>query len=289
MSSVLVGHEERAVGATGRGLRNWILPHTWNVRQRRSVYAATAGISAILAGLVCTAGDLAGLRAAEARLTEAEQMRSEAQRSVARLPALRAAGASRQTPRLPADSPADDIRWVSEAASRSGLSLLSLEPSVAGGTAAGTFRTLKLVARGSFSQLRGFLAALSGAPGLIVPSDVTIKRGGGEGLSLTAALQVFGHLPALPLADPADVSENSQFDPFADRFTTGAGAGVLRLAGIMQDGAGIVALVETASGTEAVRAGQSFGSGRVERVAPLHVTLSSSAGSQTLGWVEEAK
>jgi hypothetical protein len=289
MSSVLVGREDRAVNATGSGLRNWALPHAWNTRRRRTIYAATAGLAAILAGLVCTAGDLAGMRAAEARLSDAERKLSEAQRSIVRLPALRAAGASRQTQRVQPDSAADDVRSVSTTAARSGLSLVSLEPLATGGTGAGTFRTLKLAARGSFVQLRGFLAGLSEAPGLIVPADVAIKRGGGEGLSLTAALLVFDRLPAVPLVDPSDGDEESQFDPFADRLATGAGAGVLRLAGIMQDSAGIVALVETPSGTESVRAGQSFGSGRIERIAPSHVILSSRTGSQTLNWVEEAK
>jgi type II secretory pathway component PulM len=289
MSGVLVGRVENGPGVNGHALRNWTLPHAWSLRQRCSVFVATAALVAILAGVACTTWDLAGLRAAETQLTDAQRMRSEVQRSVERLPALRAAGASRQTPRVQANSVADDIRSVSGSASRSGLSLLSLEPSATGGTDAGAFRTLKLAAQGSFAQLRGFLAGLAEAPGLIVPVDIAIKRAGGDGLSLSAALQVFDRLPALPLVTPADGDDDSQFDPFADRFAAGVGAGALRLAGIMQDGAAIVALVETPLGTEAVRAGQSFGGGRVERVAPTHVVLSSSAGSQTLNWVEAAK
>jgi type II secretory pathway component PulM len=289
MSSVLLGRMETVANANGRSLRSWTLPHAWTARQRRSVFVATAALVAILAGIACTTWDLAGLREAEKQLTDAERMRSEAERSVARLPALRAAGASRQMQRIPADSVAEDIHSVSEAASRSGLSLRSLEPSASGGTGAETFRTLKLAARGSFAQLRGFLAGLAEAPGLIVPLDITIKRGGG--LSLSATLQVFDRLPALPLVSalPVAGADGSPFDPFAEQFTAGAGADTLRLAGIMQDGMAIVALVETPTGTESVRAGQSFGSGRVERVASSHVVLSSSAGNQTLNFAEEAQ
>ncbi|MFP6557721.1 hypothetical protein WJ542_05185 [Paraburkholderia sp. B3] len=177
---------------------------------------------------------------------------------------------------------------MSGLASRSGLSLQSLEPAAAGGAGLATFRTLKLVARGGFAELHGFLAGLGAAPGFAVPVDIAIRRASGEGLSIAATLQVFDRLPALLLADGVAGNDGPTFDPFSDRFAARTSEG-RRLAGIMLDRKAIVALIETPEGTQAVTAGQSFGNGRVERIAPSHVVLSSGGASETLGWTEEAE
>ncbi len=288
MSSVLAGRADPPATVNGAAPRSWAAPHAWGVRRRLSVSVATAVLTASLAGLACTMGDLAGWRASEGRLEDVQRELEQAQQIVARLPALRAAAAPRQVQQAHADRTAEDIRSVSGLASRSALSLQSLEPAEAGGTGIATFRTLKLVARGGFAQLHGFLAGLAEAPGLAVPVDIAIRRAGGDDLSIAATLQVFDRLPALPLSGAVSGNDTPLFDPFSDRFAARMSDGI-RLAGIMQDGAAIVALIETPQGTQAVRAGQSFGSGRVERVAPSHVVLSSGGANQTLNWAEEVK
>lgn len=288
MSSVLVDRADSLANANDAARRNWAALHAWNRRQRLGVFVATAVLAASLAGLACTVGDLAGLRASEVRLNDAQRELAQAQRTVARLPALRAAAAPGQAQRAHADTAAEDIRNLSGLASRSGLSLQSLEPAAAGGASLATFRTLKLVARGGFAQLHGFLAGLGTAPGLAVPVDIAIRRVDGDGLSIAATLQVFDRLPALPLAAGVAGNDGPTFDPFSDRFTAATSEG-LRLAGIMQDRAAIVALIETPEGTQAVRAGQPLGTGRIERIESSHVVLASNGANRTLSWAEEAK
>jgi hypothetical protein len=288
MSSVLVGRTGSPASVNGTSLRSWGALHAWGVRQRLGVFVAIAVLAASLVALACTMGDITGLHASEARLNDAQRELAQAQRTVARLPELRTAVVPGRAQRAHADTTAEDIRNVSGLASRAGLFLQALEPAAAGGTGVATFRTLKLVARGGFAQLHGFLTGLAAGPGLTVPVDIVIRRAGGDGLAIAATLQVFDRLPALPLSGGGAGNDGPTFDPFSDRFTSGTNDG-LRLAGVMQDKAAIVALIETPEGTEAVRAGQAFGSGRVERVAPSHVVLSAGGASQTLGWVEEAK
>jgi Tfp pilus assembly protein PilO len=288
MSSVLADHAVPGAITNGGRLRGRAALHTWGVRRRLAVFVTTAVLTASLAGVACTIGDFAGLHASEGRLDEVQRELEQAQRTVARLPVLRAAAAPQQVQRAHPDTTAEDIRSISGLASRSGLSLQSLEPAAAGGTGAATFRTLKLVARGGFAQLHAFLAGLAEAPGLTVPVDIAIRRAEGTALSITATLQVFDRLPALPLPGVVSAHDDPPFDPFTDRFAARMSDG-MRLAGIMQDGAAIVALIETPEGTEAVRSGQPFGSARVERVAPSHVVLSSGGVDQTLNWAEDAK
>lgn len=289
MNGVLTGREGMALSADGGVPRSWRRLHAWSVRQRLGAVAVTAVLAATLAGFVCTVWDLAGLGAAEAGLTDAQRALAEARETVTRLPALRAAAAPRATQSVNTDSTADDIRNISGLASGSGLSLLSLEPTGSGGSGAGSFRTLKLVAQGGFAQLQRFLAGLAEAPQLVVPVEIAIKCTAGDVLSIAATLQVFDRLPALPLPALVAEGEVAEFDPFANRFAAATGTGSPRLAGILHDGKAIVALVETSEGTEAVKAGQPFGGGRVERIAPSHVVLSSSGASQTLTWTEDKK
>jgi hypothetical protein len=290
MNGVLSGRVTLIEGGNGGALRRWALLHTWNVRQRLGVFVVLAVVAAGLAGLACVAWDLAGLHAAEAALENAASSLSKAQRTVTSLPALRAAAASGASrPRQHADSAADDVRGVSELAARSGLSLLSLEPAASGGSGAEAFRTLKLTAQGGFAQMQSLLVGLTVAPGLIVPVEISIKRNAGNGLAISAAMQVFERLPAVHLSRRAAGNDVSQIDPFADGLAVAAGASSLRLAGILQDSTGIVALVETPTRTEAVKAGQPFGAGRIEQIAPTHVLLSSGGASQRLAWAEEPK
>ncbi|WP_322015332.1 hypothetical protein [Paraburkholderia sp. J12] len=290
MSSVFGGRLGSIANGDVGALHRWTSLHAWNGRQRLGVFVALAVLTAGLAVIACVACDFTGLHTAEAALADAERALPKAQQTVASLPALRAAAASRATmPRLHPDSAAGDLRGVSELAARSGLSLLSLEPAAAGGSGVEVFRTFKLTAQGGFAQMQSLLVGLTAAPGLIVPVEISIKRNAGSGLSITAAMQVFERLPAIHLRRQPDGNEVSQIDPFAEGEALAAGTGSLRLAGTLQDDAGIVALLETPTRTEAVKSGQPFGSGRIEQITPTHVLLSSGGANQRLAWAEEPK
>lgn len=270
-------------------LRGWMQLHAWGVRRRRGVFVTVAVLTAAVAFEVCIEWDVAGLRAAESGLADIERTLAEAQRTVARLPALKEAAASKGALRNSTGSAAEDIHRVSRLTAATGLALLSLEPSASGGTGAESFRALRLAAQGDFAQLGSFLAGLSAASGLIVPTEVAIKRNV-ESLSIAATLQVFDGLPPVSVAElPGEDDEGEVLDPFASRFGGVASEGSQRLAGVIQDRSSIVALIEAASGTEAIQAGQAFGGGRVVQVAPSRVVLSSGPTNQTLTWAREAK
>jgi len=287
MSDALMRHDGLTAGLDSGALRDWTCLHAWSVRRRSSVAALIAMLAALSAGAVCVEADLTGVRAARGELDTAERKLADAQRAVARLPALRLAAS--EAPRGPRESTAaDDVRRVSNLTSTSGLTLVTLEPSAPGGTGAETFRPMKFAAQGGFAQLRAFLTGLSAQPGLVVPAELAIKRNG-EGLSIAATLQVFDDLPPLQLDDTDDDRDEAVSDPFVSGVAGGTGKSALRLAGVIQGGTGIVALVESASGTEAVRAGQAFAGARVEHVLPSRVVLTSGGRNQILTWAEEAK
>ena len=287
MSDAIVAHDEGLLPPRSAKLRDWLSVHAWSGRQRSVVVAAIAATAALGAGTVCVEADLVGLQAARRELADAERGFADAQRAVARLPLLRQAVSA--APRSAGDgTAADDVRRVSELTSAAGLTLVTLEPLPPAGAAALLFRPMKLVAQGGFAQVRAFLAALAKQPGLVVPDDLSIQRDG-DGVSLAATLQVFDGLPPMPFDEPRPPLMAGAADPFAGGAGDGMGGGALRLAGVMEDRARVVALIETAAGTEAVQAGQTFAGGRVERVQSSGVVLTFGGQTQTLAWRQEAK
>jgi hypothetical protein len=286
MSDALMNHEGLTSDLESGALRDWMRLHAWSARRRSGVATAIAMLAALGAGIVCVEADLTGVRAARAKLDTAERKLADARRAVAQLPVLRLAVPEGLRGRLESTA-ADDVRRVSSLISASGLTLVTLEPSAPGGTGAETYRAMKFAAQGGFAQLRAFLTGLAAQPGLVVPADLAIKRRA-EGLSIAATLQVFDDLPPLRL-DDTHARDGAASDPFAGGIADGPGKSALRLAGVIQGGAGIVATVESASGTEAVRAGQAFAGARVEGVLPSRVVLTSGGKRQLLTWAEEAK
>jgi hypothetical protein len=285
MNDVVMLHEGWGARERSGTLRGWMNLHAWSVRRRLGVAAAISAIVGVGAGAVCIEADLLGVQAARSEMDDTERKLADAQRVVERLPAMRAAtaGISRGSRESTA---ADDVRRVSELTSKSGLVLVTLEPSAPGGAGAETFRSMKFVAQGGFAPLRAFLAGLAAQPALVVPAELAIKRNG-EGLSIAATVQVFDALPPVQVDAAGADREAAPSDPFASGAADGSGNGALRLAGVLQDGTGIVALIESASGTQAVRTGQMFGGVRVEQVLPSRVVLAGGGKSQVLTWAGE--
>jgi hypothetical protein len=285
MSDALLVPERLGARERSGSLRDWMSLHAWSVRRRLGIAAAIALIAALSAGAVCVEMDLSGVRATARELEDAERKLVGEQRVVARLPKIRASssgvlrGARESTA-------ADDVRRVSELTSTSGLTLVTLEPSAPGGAGAETFRQMKFVAQGGFAQLHAFLAGLATLPALVVPAELAIKRNG-DGLSIAATVQVFDGLPPLQLDATAGGKDGAAPDPFGSAAADGAGKDALRLSGVLQDSAGTVALIESASGTQAVRAGQMFGGVRIDHVLPSRVVFTAGGKSQVLTWTEE--
>ncbi|WP_296659049.1 hypothetical protein [Paraburkholderia sp.] len=291
MSGVLTTHHDLSAYTGLAALRDWMRLHAWSVRRRTGVAAVLALMAALSAGVACVAVDFVGVRAARSELHEAEHTLADAQRAVARLPVLklsRRQAGSDVTYGNRKGSAADELRRISGLTSHAGLALSTLEPSGSGGAGAESFQAMKLVAQGSFSQVRAFLAGLSVQPELVVPDELTIKRHG-ERLSVAATLQVFDGLPPVQSGTTGSVSDRATFDPFANSVADVTGNGALRLTGVLQDRMGRIALIESASGTNAVQVGQMFEGARVERIETSRVILTSGGTTQTLTWAEEMK
>ncbi|WP_233864906.1 hypothetical protein [Paraburkholderia adhaesiva] len=287
MSDALMMHEGLTARQGNGSLRDWMSLHAWSVRRRSGVAAAIAVIAALSAGAVLVETDPLGVRAARTELDDAEHKLADAQRVVARLPELRLAAS--EVPQGSRESTAaDDVRLVSELTSAAGLALVTLEPSAPGGAGAETYRSMNFAAQGNFAQLRAFLAGFATQPVLVLPAELAIKRDGG-GLSIAATVQVFDGLPPIQLDATSGDRNGVATDPFTSSAADGSGNGALRLSGVLHDSKGIVALVESASGTQAVRAGQLFGGVRVEQVLPSRVVFTEGGKSQILTWAEETK
>jgi hypothetical protein len=287
MGDALMMHEGLTARAGSGPLRDWIRLHAWSARRRTGVAAAIAVIAALSAAFACVETDFSGVQTARRQLDDAERKLAEAQRTVGRLPAIRQA-ASGVLQAVRESTAADDVRRVSELTSTSGLTLVTLEPSAPGGAGAETFRPMKFVAQGSFAQLRAFLTGLAAQPALVVPAELAIKRNS-EGLAIAATVQVFDGLPPIELDATAGYQDGVPSDPFTSGTADGTGKGALRLTGVLQDSASIVALVESASGTQAVRTGQAIGGVRVEHVLPSQLVFTEGGKRQILTWAEETK
>ncbi|WP_322033552.1 hypothetical protein [Paraburkholderia sp. J76] len=269
----------------GNALRGWPPLHAWRARRRLAVALTIAVLALVAASVACVVADPLGVHAARAALEEARKRYGDGRQVLARLPALREA-AARTTSHAPhAGNSADDIRRVSQLAAQSGLVLHVLEPGPAGGAHAEAFRSLKLIAQGSFAQLRGLLEGLAREPALMAPSELTIRRGG-AGLSISATLRVYDALPAVALA--ASAGETAR-DPIAHATAAGSAEDGWRLTGILQDRQRIVALVETPEGVVTVRAGEAIGDARVLEIGPARVVVEAGGTTRTLGWAEAVK
>ncbi|MEX3845886.1 hypothetical protein [Paraburkholderia sp. BR10882] len=272
---------------SGRGsaLRGWPPLHAWSTRRRRAVASMIAVLALAAAGVACIVGDPLGVNAARAELQTAQKRYGDAQQVLARLPALRDA-AARTASRAPrAGNSADDIRRISQLAAQSGLVLHALEPGVAGGAQAEAFRSIKLVAQGSFAQLRGLLEGLAREPALTVPSELAVRRTG-TGLSVSATLRVYDALPAVPLAVAPGAAAR---DPFTHAAAAGTAEDGWRLTGILQDRQRIVALVETPDGVVTAQAGEAIGDARVLEIRPAGVVVAASGTTRALDWAEPVK
>ena len=277
-------------GSRGGALREWSMLYAWSPRRRLVAALVIAALAGASTSGACIVWDPLGVHAARAALADAQKRHDDARLAVAHLPALRAAAARTARWEPHAGNSAEDIRRVSQLAAQSGLLLHALEPGPGGGAQAEVFRSIKLVAQGSFAQLRALLEAFAREPALTVPSELAIRRSA-AGLSISATLHVYDALPAVPFSPPSadeTAPEVASRDPFAAA-TAGAGKGGWRLAGILQDRQRIVALVETAEGVVAVQAGQLIGGGRVVQVGPGRVVVSAGGARHVLAWAEAGK
>ncbi|WP_051481765.1 hypothetical protein [Paraburkholderia nodosa] len=292
--------EERALvsaqSGAGNALRGWPPLHAWGTRRRQAVALTIAVLALATASGACVVGDPLGVHAARAALEAAQRRYGDARQVLARLPALREA-AARTTSRAPrAGNSADDIRRISQLAAQSGLVLHALEPGVAGGAQAEAFRSIKLVAQGSFAQLRRLLEGLAREPALTVPFELAIRRIG-TGLSVSATLRVYDALPAVPLAVASAAAaapgvaapEAAARDPFTHAAAAGRAEDGWRLAGILQDRQRILALVETPEGVVTAQAGEAIGDARVLAIGPARVVVAAGGTTRALGWAEPAK
>ncbi|WP_322047148.1 hypothetical protein [Paraburkholderia sp. J67] len=271
-------------GAFSASLRGWRPLHAWSAR-RRAAFALTLGVvAAVLTGAACVTMDVGGRETAGVALADAQARLVSARQTLARLPALRRD--AQDWPQRPRHgSAADDMRDVSQLAAQAGLALVALEPVSPGSGKMPVSRGTKLMAQGSFAQLRDFLDGLAELPELAVPVELTLRRGAG-GLAISATLQVFDGLPAIAFAQDAQ-DGGALADPFADRLGRASGAtedAAMRLAGVLVERGRAVALVETASGTTAVQAGTTLAGARVLEVNPARVVLALDGATQTLHW-----
>ncbi|MFD1556786.1 hypothetical protein ACFSHT_14340 [Paraburkholderia silviterrae] len=273
-------------------LRGWLPLHAWSGRRRAAIATAFGALAAGLMGGACVALDLGGGLAAQSALADAKARLAGARQTLARLSALQR-DAQDWPQRVRDGSAAGDIRSVSQLAAQAGLVLIALEPAASGGPRAQAFRTTKLVAWGSFGQLRAFLEGLAALPELAVPAELTVRRSG-EGLAVSAMLQVFDGLPAVAIARRGEAG-GALADPFASRFAgaLGAAAGqggvAMRLAGMLVERGRAIALVETAEGTVAVQAGATLGGAHVSSVDAARVVLALDGATHSLTWAEDAK
>ncbi|WP_321949176.1 hypothetical protein [Paraburkholderia sp. J10-1] len=289
------GGQERglvsAQAGVGNALHGWSPLHAWSARRRLAVALTIAVLAFAAASGACIVGDPLGVHAARTALKDAQKRYDDARQVLAGLPALREAAA-----RTPSSAPrtgnsADDIRRISQLAAQSGLVLHVLEPGAAGGAQTEAFRSIKLVAQGSFAQLCGLLEGLVREPALTAPSELAIRRTG-SALSVSATLRVYDALPAVPLAAAASETASPPAparDPFAHAPAAGGAQDGWRLAGILQDRQRTVALVETPEGVVTARAGETIGDARVVEVGPARVVVAAGGVTRALGWAEAVK
>jgi hypothetical protein len=269
----------------------------WSGRRRLVVgILIAAGVFAVGANAWISA-DLAGVQASRAALSDAQHRVAQAQHSLTQLPALRRHAENASNGEASASwSPADDVRLMSLLAVRSGVTLLTLAPGVGRDAATDAVRSLHLTVQADFLHLMVFLRGLSDLPALVVPEDVTVKRGAG-GLLVGATLHVFADLspaaasPELYVDEDMDADDEDVvfYDPFLPQSQAdgdAAEAGLLRLVGLLRDRTRGLALLETADGAATVERGQHVGNDRVMDMDAHSITLTNRLGTRTLALTE---
>jgi Tfp pilus assembly protein PilO len=274
----------------------------WSRRRR---WVAALLIAALVFGLGAhgwIVADLGGLEASRTALEAAGRHLAEARRALAQLPALRREAAATPNALLPVSwNSADDVRVVSELAAQNGVTLISVEPGATSGSGAESMRPIQLTAHTDFVHLMAFLRGLSELPVLIVPVDVTVRRGA-VSLELKATLHAFSALRPAPSTAAADAfaddsldSDDAEdivfFDPFSLAQTLALGeqqpdASQLRLVGLLHDRTRGLALLDTPDGATTVVSGQQLGTERVTRLDALSITLANGGATRTLALTE---
>lgn len=269
-------------------------PEAWSARRRFAIASLIAVAVCAVGGNAWLAADLGGEQAQRARLDEARQHLDEARRAVTQVPALRHAAAEASAFHDAAGwTPADDLRVLSQLASRSGVELLALEPQPVTGTGIAAVRPVRLTARANFASVSEFLRGLQSLPVLAVPSDISVKRSGGT-LAISTTLDVFDALQPVVAQTGEGAGQQSDddvlfYDPFSPRNRIMAsGDTTMRLAGLLRDDRHDLAVLETADGFTTVARGDNLGVERVTRIGPLDITLASRAGTHTLALAGEA-
>jgi Tfp pilus assembly protein PilO len=261
----------------------------WSVRRRWLVASCVAVAAFALGANGWLAADMSGVQASHESLSAAQRQLREAEAAVAQLPALRKAAS---VTRMPSNwTAADDIRVISQLASRSEMTLLSIEPGAVAGSGLDAMRPLRVTARADFDHAADFFEALASLPVLVVPADVTLKRQG-EGLSVNATLHSFGvihpmqHVARRSLHNDPDAFDPDEeiafYDPFQPASIASAlegGASPMRLVGLLADRMRGLALIESAEGGTTLEAGQQWGGERVTHVDARALTLAKRDGS----------
>ncbi|ACC71968.1 type 4a pilus biogenesis protein PilO [Paraburkholderia phymatum] len=261
----------------------------WSVRRRGLVASCIAVTVFMLGANAWIATDSSGVQVSRDALSAAQRRLSEVEAAVAQLPDLRTATS---VTRMPANwTSADDIRVISQLASRNDVTLLSIEPAAVTGSGIDAMRPLRVTARADFDHVVDFFQALASLPVLVVPDEVTLKRQG-EALSVSATLHSFGAIhPMRDVVRRSMVNDSGAFDPdeevvLYDPFqpasiasTLDEGSSPMRLVGLLADRARGLALIETGEGGTTLEAGQEWGDERVANIDARALTLTKRDGS----------
>ncbi|CAG9199834.1 conserved hypothetical protein [Paraburkholderia sabiae] len=261
----------------------------WSVQRRWLVASCFAVAAFALGANAWLATDMSGVQSSREALSAAQRKLSEAEAAVAHLPALRKAAS---IVHMPANwTSADDIRVISQLASRNEMTLLSIEPGVVTGSGLDAMRPLRVTALADFDHAADFFEALASLPVLVVPDEVTLKRQG-ESLAVNATLHSFAAIhPVQDVARRSLRNDPDAFDPdeeivFYDPFQPASVASALeedsspmRLVGLLADRMRGLALIETGEGGTTLEPGQQWGDERVANVDARALTLAKRDGS----------
>jgi hypothetical protein len=283
-------------------------PERWSATHRLFCCSALAAVAFVIGTHGWRAvGVGAAVRATKmgsgAELALLEQRIEDARAKLKRLPAMKEAALQSQKQRgLDGAAPvlsAGPWHAISSLAGRSGMTLRSLQPGARSGDGDEAARLVRIEARANFAAFFSFLQGLSTLPSLVIPLKMRVGRGN-EWLVIDATLQVIdATLPvidALPAApEGAEVSSPAPDDSpgwFADSFAAlsaapSAGAGPLRLLGLMHEAARGLALIETAAGTAVYMPGQTVGAERIVSVDARGVTLARHAQKRVMRLADE--
>jgi Tfp pilus assembly protein PilO len=263
-------------------------PETWSGQRRLLVALSIAAAVYWVGATGWISADPLGVAGSRVSLKEAQHRLAAAQHDTARLPALRRAAADSPANETMPSNVADDLRMVSQLASRNGIALLTLEPATAEGEGMDVMRPIRLTAHADFVPLTTFLRALPTLPTLVVPADLTVKRTGDK-LAVSATLRVFNGLPAASAIQGADPGQTAGRlpDPFAPPAREEvSGDPSLRVVGLLRNDMRSVALLETPDGAIVAGRGQRIGAERVTRIDARGITLANGSATRVLALIE---